>query len=218
MIQTNLEWKTLGIMLAVSALIVSVDGRTIEARPQAVASVPVLSNDPAVQRRIENTLAPARLDPLAHVRNLDIANKPLKQVIDAIASAGGITVRYASDITSLDTPSSVAVSDETVEEALRGVLNSAALTFEAAGKTMAFIYPDTAANREKYTVLNQVFTIRKADPVVLASQLNRALRLPREVFQPLIVSVRDSREIVVRARPEVLSLAAAWITENDKEQ
>jgi RNase P protein component len=66
--------------------------------------------------------------------------------------------------------------------------------------------------------LHQVFTIRKADPVVLASQLNRALRLPREVFQPLIVSVRDSREIVVRARPEVLSLAAAWITENDKEQ
>jgi len=147
MIQTNLEWKTLGAMLAVSASIVAVDGRTIEARPQAVASVPVLSNDPAVQRRIENTLAPARLDPLARVRNLDIADKPLKQVIDAVATAGGITVRYASEITNLDTPSAVAVSDEPVEEALRGVLNGAGLTFEAAGKTMAFIYPDTAANR-----------------------------------------------------------------------
>src|SRR5690242_9115393 len=127
MIQTNLEWKTLAAMLAVSASIVAVGERTIEARPQAVASVPVLSNDPAVQGRIENMLAQAQLDRLAHVRNLGIANKPLKQVIDAVATAGGITVRYASDITNLDTPSAVAVSDEPVEEALRGVLNGAGL-------------------------------------------------------------------------------------------
>ena len=122
-------------------------------------------------------------------------------------------------MTGLDTPSTITtVSDETVEDALGAVLKSGGLTFQALGAKAAFIYPDTPADREKYTVSNRAFTVAKADPVMLAQQLNRALRSPTDAFQPMIFTVRDSRTIIVRAVPERMAWIATWITENDKDQ
>jgi len=216
----DLERGTLGVLLAVSASIVAVTGPGIEARPQAAAQLPVVSSDPVVQRTVEARLAQVasvRLDPLARVGSLDLRDRPLSEIIDAVAKAGGITVRYASGMTSLDTPSTITVSDDTVEDALRAVLKNDGLTFQALGAKMAFIYPDTPANREKYTASNRVFALAKADPAMLAQQLNRAVRSPTEVFQPLIFSVRDSRTIIVRATPERMAWIATWIADNDKD-
>jgi len=214
----DLERGTLGVLLAAS--IVAVSGRSIEARPQAAAQVPVVSNDPTVQRTVETQLAWAAspLDPLARVGSLDLRDRPLREIVDAVAKAGGITVRYAPGMTNLDTPSTLTVSNETVEDALRTVLKSDGLTFQALGAKTAFIYPDTPANREKYTASNRVFALAKADPVMLAQQLNRALRSPTEVIQPIIVTVRDSRTIIVRASPERMAWIATWIADNDKDQ
>src|SRR3954467_10536947 len=144
MTMADLERGTLGVLLAVSAAIVAVTGRSIEARPQAAAQVPAVSNDPAVQRMVEAQLARAALplDPLARVTNLDLRDKPLSEIIDAVAKAGGITVRYAPGMTNLDSPSTITVSDETVEDALRAVLERKGLTFQALGANTAFIYPD----------------------------------------------------------------------------
>ena len=217
----HLERGTLGVLLAVSASIVALTGRSLEARPQAAAQVPVVSNDPAVQRAVEAQLsrfASVRLDPLARVGSLELRDRPLREVIDAVAKAGGITVRYAAEMTSLDTPSTITVSDQTVEDALRIVLKSDGLTFQALGAKMAFIYPDTPANREKYTASNRVFALTQADPVMLAQQLNRAVRSPTDVFQPLILTVRDSRTLIVCATPERMAWIATWIADNDKDQ
>jgi hypothetical protein len=212
----DLERGTLGVLLAAS--FVAVTGRGIEARPQVAEQVPVVSNDPVVQRTVEAQLArAASLDPLARVGNLDFRDRPLKEIIDAVAKAAGITVRYAPGMTGLDTPSTVTMSDETVEDALRAVLKSDGLTFQALGAKTAFIYPDTPANREKYTASIRVFALAKADPVMLASQLNRALRSPTEVIQPMIFTVRDSRTIIVRASPERMAWIATWIADNDKD-
>jgi hypothetical protein len=211
---------TLGVLLAVSA-IVAVTGRSIEGRPQAAPQVPVVSNDPLVQRTVETMLrrlASVQLDPLARVGSLDLRDRPLRETIDAVAKAGGISVRYASEMTSLDTPSTITVSDVTVEEALRAVLKADGLTFQAVGAKMAFIYPDTPANREKYTASNRVFALAKADPVTLAQQLNRAQRSPTDVFQALIFAVQDPRTIIVRATPERMAWIATWIADNDKDQ
>ena len=214
------ERGTLGVLLAVSASMVAVTGRSIEARPQEAAQVPVVSNDPAVQRTFEASLArlaSVRLDPLARVGSLDLRDRPLREIIDAVAKAGGITVRYASDVTSLDTPSTITVSDETVEDALRAVLKGGGLTFQATGAKSAVIYPDTPANRERYTESNRVFTLAKADPAILAQELNRALRSPTAVFQPMIFTFRDSRTIVVHATLERMTWIATWIAGNDKD-
>jgi hypothetical protein len=217
----DFERGTLGVVLAVSASIVLVTGRGIEARPQAVEQLPVVSNDPEVQRTFEaqfGRFASVRLDPLARVGSLDLRDRPLREIIDAVAKAGGITVRYAPEMTSLDATSTISVSDETVEGVLRGVLKSGGLTFQATGAKSAFIYPDTPANREKYTVSNRVFALAKADPVMLAQQLNRAVRSPTEIFQPVFFTVNDSRTIVVRATNERMAWIAAWIADNDKDQ
>jgi hypothetical protein len=219
MILADLERGTLGVLLAVSASLVAVTGSRIEARPQAAVQVPVVSNDPAVQRTIEaqlERLASARLDPLARVGGLDLRGRPLREIIDAIAKAGGITVRYAPGMTSLDRPSTFTASDETVDSALRAVLKNDGLTFAALGAKTAFIYPDTPANREKYTTSNRTFFVAKADPVTLAQQLNRALRSPTEVVQPMLFPVRDSRTILVHASPERMAWIATWIADNDK--
>jgi len=217
----DFERGTLGVLLAVSAAMVAVTGRSIEARPQAAVQVPVVSNDPAVQRTIEAQLArlaPGRLDPLVRVGGLDVRDRPLKEIVDVVAKAGGITVRYAPEVTGLDTPSTFTASDETVEDALRAVLKNEGLTFQVLGAKTAFIYRDTPANREKYTASNRAFAVAKADPTTLAQQLNRALRSPTEVVQPVIFPIRDSRTILVHASPERLAWIATWIAENDKEQ
>jgi hypothetical protein len=217
----DFERGTLGVLLAVSASIVVLTGPGLEARPQEAVQVPVVSNDPTVQRTFEAQFvrfASIRLDPLARVGSLDLRDRPRREIIDAVAKAGGITVLYAPEMTGLDTPSTITLSDETVEDALRAALTSAGLTFRPLGAKRAFIYPDTPANREKYTMSNRVFTIAKADPVMLASELNRALRSPTAVFQPMIFTVRESRTIVVCATPERLAWVATWIADNDKDQ
>jgi hypothetical protein len=218
---TDLERGTLGVLLAVSASMVAVSGGAVEARPQAAAQMPVVSTDPAVQRRAEaqfGRLASDRLDPLARVGNLELRDRPLREIIDAVATAGGITVRYASEITSLDTPSTITVSDDTVENVLRAVLKSGGLTFQALRAKSAFIYPDTPANREKYTVSYRVFPVAKADPTMLGQRLNGALRSPTAIIQAMIFVNNDARNITVRATPERIAWVATWIAENDKDQ
>jgi hypothetical protein len=189
---------------------------------QAVAQVPVVSKDPAVQRQIESQLTGAaslRLDPNARVASLSLTARPLSEILDAVAKAGGVTLRYASGITSLDTSSTVTLSDKTVEDALRTVLASHALTFQTLGPKSVFIYPDTAGNREKYTATIRVFPIAKANPAMLAQQMNQTvLRPTADGFRAMILTVRDSPALVVRAVPELMAGIAAWIAEHDKNQ
>jgi hypothetical protein len=221
MTNAGLRRGTLGVLLFVSASIVFVTGSSAEGRPQAGARVPVVSSDPTVQRTLEAAFtraASVRLDPLARVGSLDLRDRPLREIVAAVAKAGGVTVRYASEVTGLDTPSTFLVSDETVDDALRGVLKSAGLTFQAVTPTMAFIYPDIPASREKYTESYRAFALAKADPEQLGQQLNRALRSPSDPFQPMIFTVRDSRTIVVRALPERMDWIATWVAENDKDR
>jgi hypothetical protein len=91
---TDLHQTTFGIALVVSTSIVgvSVSGRGFEARSQARPQVPVVSQDPEVQQRVEAQLAAAasvRLDPNARVASLNFTDRPLRVILDAVATAGG---------------------------------------------------------------------------------------------------------------------------------
>jgi len=208
------------VLLAVVLSIVGAAGRNIEARQQAGAQVPVVSNYPPAQRQIELQLngASAPLDPNARVASLNLTATPLREALDAVAQAGGITLRYSVGITGLDTPSTVALSDKTVEDALRTVLEGHALTFQAMGAKAAFIYPDTPANRDKYTASIRVFPLTKADVGRLAQELNQVLKPTADGLRPMVLTASDTRTIVVRAIPETMTWIAAWIAEHDREQ
>jgi hypothetical protein len=193
--------------------------RTVEARPQSGAQVPLVSKDPAVQRQIETQLTHAaaiRLDPNARIASLSLTAKPLSEILDAFTNAGGMTFRYASGMTGLDRTSTVTLSDKAIEDALRAVLGGHALTFLPIGPKAAFIYPDTPANRDKYTMSIRVFPIAKADSMRLAQQLNQALKPTADGFRPMVLTAPDLRAFVVRAVPEHMAWIAAWIAENDK--
>jgi hypothetical protein len=199
---TDLHQTTFGIALVVSTSIVgvSVSGRGFEARSQARPQVPVVSQDPEVQQRVEAQLAAAasvRLDPNARVASLNFTDRPLRVILDAVATAGGITLRYASGTTGLDASSSVTLADQPVEDALRAVLRGQALTLQALGPKTALIYSDTPTNREKYTATIRAFSIAKADPSMLAHQLNRVLaqKPTSDGFRPMVLTVRDSRSV-----------------------
>lgn len=183
----------------------------------AQSQVPVVSKDPAVQRQIEAQLAgpaPVRLDPNAAIASLGLTGRPLREILDAVAKAGGITLRYASGMTGMDTSSNVTLSNTTVEEALQLVLGGHALTFQAMGPKTAFVYP--AADRAKYTASIQVFPIAKANVNMLAQQLNQALKPTADGFRATVVTASDSRTMVVRAVPELMTWIATWIAEHDK--
>ena len=207
------------VLLAVVALLVSVAGRGIQARTQAAAQVPVVSKDPAVQRQIEMQLtgaASVRLDPNARVASLSLTNRPVRDVLEAVAKEGGMTFRYAQGMVGrLSIPSTVTLSDRTVEDALRTVLAGHVMTFLAMGPKTAFIYPDTPADRDKYTASIRVFPIAKADPMRLAQQLNQALKPTVEGLRAMVLTAPDSRTLVVRAIPEQMVWIATWIAQND---
>jgi len=231
-IQVRVEQKACGVALltvatvlcttASPAAMVSGDERsrtTIEAGLQAAGQVPVVSQDPAVQRQIEAQLAgPAsvRLDPGARVTSLSLTATPLKEILDAVAQAGAVTLRYASDVSGLDTRSTVNLSGKTIEDALRGALQGHALTFQAVGPRTAFIYPDTPAHREKYSASIRVFAIAKADVNKLVQQLNQAVKPTADGFRPMVLTVREPPTVAVRAIPELMNWVAKWIAENDR--
>ena len=212
------------VVLSVALLVLSAPGvreSRIEARPQAVAPVPKVSEEPAIQQMIEGQLARAatiRLNPNARIASLSRTARPLKEILDAVAQSGGMTFRYAAGMTELDTSATVTFSDVTVEDALRTVLDRHALTFQAMGPKTAFIYPDTPANHVRYTATIRVFPIARADPIVLAQQLNRAMKPTPDGFHAMVLTVRDSPTIIIRAVPELMDWVATWITENDKAQ
>ena len=202
------------------ASIVGVAGRGIDADPQAGAQVPVVSKDPAVQRQIEMQLvgaASVRLDPNARIASLSLINRPLREILDAVAKESGMTFRYAQGMTGrLSIPSTVTLSDRTVEDALRTALDGHAMTFLAMGPKTAFIYPDTPADRDKYTASIRVFPIAKANMGMLAQQLNQAMKPTSDGFRPMVLTAPDSRSLVVRAIPELMTWIATWIAEHDK--
>jgi len=135
-----------------------------------VVSVPVVAGAQAQspqQRQAAAQLAEPKLDSNAIVAALDLTATPLKDVVAAIAKAGGITVRYHSGVTNLDAVSAVKLSNAKVEDALHTALDPKGLAFKVTGAKSVFIYPDTPANREKYPESVRTFPIAKADVDIL---------------------------------------------------
>jgi type II secretory pathway component HofQ len=169
------------------------------------------------QQTIEAQLAAPKLDTRAIVAELDMKAAPLGDIIGAIAKAAGITVRYHSAVTNLDKLSAVKLSNTAVNDALQLVLAPQALAFKATSARSIFIYPDTPENRAKYKEYLRTFEIVTADVMALTGILNRAITpTADDDLRPVIVSLRDSRTIHVRATADTMTRIAKVIADNDK--
>lgn len=173
--------------------------------------------DPMVQQIMERQLAVAPLDSSRTIASLELTGTPFRDIVETVAKAFGITVRYHSAVPSLDMPSAVKLSSAKVEDALRTVLDPKALSFKVLGARSIFIYPNTPENSAKYTDSRKTFTIVKADLNLLVTTLNQALtQFGTDELRPVIVSDRASRTIIVRATPEVMARVSKVIADNDK--
>ena len=166
------------------------------------------------QRMVEAQLAAPKL--VEGPVNLDLPAAPLKDVVAAIAKAGGITVRYHSAVAGLDTIAAVKLEKSTVADALKTTLAGRALALKATGSRSVFVYPDTPANREKYTDAVRTFPIAKADVNTLMTFLNGALTTGPDDLRPTIVSMKVPPTVSVRATPDVMAKIAKLIADNDK--
>ena len=172
--------------------------------------------DPQEQQTIDAQTAIPKLSPSATVATLDISAAPLKEAVDAIANAAGISVRYATGVTGLDSSVSARFSNATAEDALRTTLTPRGLTFQALSAKSVFVYADTPENRAKYAQSVKTFAVAKADLNRLMVTLNSALAGSADELRPTIVSAKLARIIVVRATPEVMTKVAKLIADNDK--
>jgi len=172
----------------------------------------------AEQRQAAAQLAAPKLDTSRTIVSLELSPMPLRDIVETIARAGGVTVRYHSAVTKLDTPSVVKLTDSKVEDGLRTVLDPKSLTFAVTGAKSVFVYPNTPENREKYTDSVKTFPIAKANVNTLGQTLNQALTgaFGADDLRPTIVTNGDARTIAVRATPDVMAKIAKIIADNDK--
>ena len=185
---------TLTLSIAVTA---GVSAQSPEERLLAMQlAAPKLASDPAV--------------------NLDLSGTPLKDIVAAIAKATGVTVRYHSSVTNLDAVANAKLANSIPADAFRTVLGSKSLTFKELGAKAVFVYPDTPANREKFTDAVQTFPITRANINFIQQTLNKSLTVGPDDLRPTIVSLNQARTISVRATPDMMAQVAKIIAENDK--
>jgi len=173
---------------------------------------------PEEQRMVDAQLAIPKLDPNKIV-TVDLTATPVADIIETVAKAGGITVRYHSGVTNLDASAAVKLSDATIQDALQNVLTLRGLAFTVTSAKSVFIYPGTAENRAKYASAVRTFSVANANVSSLSQILNQGLGngvLGPDDLRPTIVTLNSSRTIYVRATPEVMAKVAKLIADADK--
>jgi hypothetical protein len=204
---------TCKLATAAGALVLMVIGSAVEAgQRQGQAPGGVLT--PFEQQMVDAQLADRHLAATT-ITGLKLSATPVKDVLEAIGKAGGVTLSYDATAANLDKPTTVNVQSTTVEDALLTVASANGLAFTVTGKTAAWIYADTAANREKYKESIRTFKIVNADLQVLMTTINRALT-GTSGPRPSVVSGKESRTITVRATPDRMTQIAKLIADNDK--
>ena len=173
---------------------------------------------PEEQRMVDAQLAIPKLDPNAMV-TVDLSSTPVRDIIETVAKAGGITVRYHSGVANLDASADVKLSNATIQDALQTVLTPRGLAFAVTSAKSVFIYPGTAENRAKYASAVRTFSVANANVSSLSQILNQSLGngvLGPDDLRPTIVTLNSSRTIYVRATPEVMAKVAKLIADADK--
>ena len=158
--------------------------------------------------------------PTSPTVSVDFTGAPLEDVLTAIAKSAAVTLRYAPTVGSLTKPVSVSLKGETVEAALRRVLDAHALAFVLTSGRTIFVYPRTPADEEKYAQTIRDFTIVKANPNAILAVLNLMMargELALEPFGERPPMATDSvRTIRVRATAKVMDQIAKIIAANDQ--
>lgn len=164
-----------------------------------------------ITRLTEEQQALRREDGLRQPVTLKFRNAGIKEVLEGVAKAGGLTLVFDKDVR--NDPVSISIQDTPFEEALRLILNSNSLFARRISPTVTVISPDTKQKQEQYQDLMirtfYLSTAKAKDMVLLLKSMLDSKRMHAN---------EQLNAIVIRDQPEKLELAEKIILANDRQE
>jgi general secretion pathway protein D len=187
--------------------------RTIRERLEATRPKPPIDELRAKARAqgAPPLLNPASRDPLRMTFN----NSALKDILNTLGTAAGINITYDQNF--VDKPYSVNFDGVTFEEALQQVLSANGYYFKVLNQRTIIVIPDQPAKHQQYDdLVVKVFFISHADAVELGQHVNSIMRIPQMAVQPMVMPLKSTNTITVRATAPVIDVIEKIIKANDK--
>ncbi|MDH4083705.1 MAG: hypothetical protein OEW13_11175 [Nitrospira sp.] len=164
-----------------------------------------------ITRLTEDQQALRRAEGVRQPVTLKFKNAGIKEVLEGVAKAGGLTLVFDKDVR--NDPISISIQDTPFEEALLLILNSNSLFSRQISPTVTVISPDTKQKQEQYQDLMirtfYLSTAKAKDMVLLLKSMLDSKRMHAN---------EQLNAIVIRDQPEKLELAEKIILANDRQE
>jgi general secretion pathway protein D len=185
----------------------AIDGFTRSAELDPAFREPLES----ISRLTEEQQALIRGDRLKQPVTLKFRNAGIKEVLEGVAKAGGLTLIFDKDVR--NDPISIAIQDTPFEDALQLLLNSNSLFSRAVSPGVLIISPNTKQKQEQYQDLMirtfYLSTAKSKDMLTLLKSMLDSKRMHAN---------EQLNTIVIRDQPEKIQMAEKIILANDRQE
>ncbi|MBH0180618.1 MAG: hypothetical protein HP490_02810 [Nitrospira sp.] len=185
----------------------AIDGFTRSAELDPAFREPLES----ISRLTEEQQALMRGDRLKQPVTLKFRNAGVKEVLEGVAKAGGLTLIFDKDVR--NDPISIAIQDTPFEDALQLLLNSNNLFSRAVSPGVLIISPNTKQKQEQYQdLMIRTFYLSNAKSKDMLTLLKSMLDSKR------MHANEQLNTIVIRDQPEKIQMAEKIILANDRQE
>ena len=159
-----------------------------------------------------------RLDPRMPLPALKYTNTAIRDVLNQIGLATGISITYDQGLDGQTSkPFTVDLTGHSLESAFNMVLTQNTLTYRIVDSRTIFIYLDNTANRAKYEdQYQQTFYLSHAEVGEVTQILNQMLTTTTAGNRPVITQNKNANAVVVRATAPMLGLIKNIVDTADK--
>lgn len=165
----------------------------------------------SISRLTEEQQALMRGDRLKQPVTLKFRNAGIKEVLEGVAKAGGLTLIFDKDVR--NDPISIAIQDTPFEDALQLLLNSNNLFSRAVSPGVLIISPNTKQKQEQYQdLMIRTFYLSSAKSKDMLTLLKSMLDSKR------MHANEQLNTIVIRDQPEKIQMAEKIILANDRQE
>jgi len=165
----------------------------------------------SITRLTEEQQGLARGERSRQPMTLKFKNAGIKEVLEGVAKAGGLTLVFDKDVR--NDPISISIQDTPFEEALQLILNSNGLFSRQISPAVLIVSPDTRQKQEQYQDLMirtfYLSTAKAKDMLLLLKSMLDSKRM---------YANEQLNAIVIRDQPEKLELAEKIILTNDRQE
>jgi general secretion pathway protein D len=171
-----------------------------------------------MQRQAAQASPIPRLDPRTPLPSLRFTSTSIRDVLNSIGIATGISVQYNQGLDgTLSRPFTVDLTGHSLESAFNMVLGQNQLTFKVIDSRTIFVYQDNQQERAKFEdQYQQTFYLSHADVGEVATILNQMLTQTTGGTRPIVTQYKPGNTIVVRASAPMLGLIKNIIDTADK--